>query len=54
MLNNQKDNKNRKITITSKEFIRKFLLHVLPDKIRHFDLLSNKKSNIRHVHYLFI
>ena len=40
------------MTITAEEFIRRFLLHILPDnftKIKHYNLLSNrsKKSNIK-------
>ena len=48
-----KDNaKIKEMTITADEFIRRFLLHVLPDnftKIKHYGLLSNrnKKNNIR-------
>ena len=48
-----KDNsKIKEITITAEEFIRRFLLHILPDnftKIKHYGLLSNrnKKNNIR-------
>jgi hypothetical protein len=48
-----KDNSKIKVmTITSEEFIRRFLLHVLPDnftKIKHYGLLSNraKKNNIK-------
>ena len=51
-----KDYKNnskiKKMTITAEEFIRRFLLHVLPDnftKIKHYGLLSNKnkKNNIK-------
>lgn len=48
-----KDNsKIKEITITTEEFIRRFLLHVLPEhftKIKHYGLLSNrnKKNNIR-------
>ena len=48
-----KDNDNiKQMTITALEFIRRFLLHVLPDhftKIKHYGLLSNrnKKNNIR-------
>ena len=48
-----KDNsKIKEMTITALEFIRRFLLHVLPDnftKIKHYGLLANrdKKSNIR-------
>ena len=46
-----KDNGNiKQMTITSEEFIRRFLLHVLPNrftKIRHYGLLSNRnKKNI--------
>ena len=47
-----KDNsKIKEMTITANEFIRRFLLHVLPDhftKIKHYGLLSNrnKKKNI--------
>ena len=40
------------MTITAEEFIRRFLLHVLPNnftKIKHYGLLTNrnKKSNIK-------
>jgi len=40
------------MTISGEEFIRRFLLHVLPNKftkIKHYGLLSNrnKKNNIR-------
>ena len=48
-----KDNgKIKEMTITAEEFIRRFLLHVLPDnftKIKHYGLLSNrnKKNNIK-------
>ena len=48
-----KDNsKIKEMTITAEEFIRRFLLHVLPNnftKIKHYGLLSNKnkKNNIR-------
>lgn len=48
-----KDNsKIKEMTISCEEFIRRFLLHVLPDnfnKIKHYGLLSNrnKKNNIR-------
>lgn len=42
----------KQMTITTLEFIRRFLLHVLPEhftKIKHYGLLSNrnKKSNIK-------
>ena len=48
-----KDNgKIKEMTITGIEFIRRFLLHVLPDnftKIKHYGLLANrnKKNNIK-------
>ena len=48
-----KDNsKIKEMTITAEEFIRRFLLHVLPEhftKIKHYGLLSNrnKKNNIK-------
>jgi len=47
----QKDNEIRKITLVADEFIRRFLLHVLPKglmKIRYFGFLShtNKKEQI--------
>ena len=48
-----KDNgKIKLMTITGEEFIRRFLMHVLPDnftKIKHYGLLSNrnKKDNVR-------
>ncbi len=46
------ESKIKEMTITAEEFIRRFLLHVLPDnftKIKHYGLLSNrnKKNNIR-------
>ena len=53
-----KDNsKIKEMTITAEEFIRRFLLHVLPKhftKIKHYGLLSNrnKKKNIRFCRYL--
>ena len=53
-----KDNsKIKEMTITANEFIRRFLLHVLPDhftKIKHYGLLSNrdKKKNIRFCKFL--
>lgn len=48
-----KDNSKIKLmTITAEEFIRRFLIHVLPDnftKIKHYGILSNrnKKNNIK-------
>ena len=53
-----KDNsKIKEMTITAEKFIRRFLLHVLPDnftKIKHYGLLSNrnKKKNIRFCRFL--
>ena len=46
------DSKIKLMTITADEFIRRFLLHVLPSKftkIKHYGLLSNrnKRNNIR-------
>jgi Putative transposase/Transposase zinc-binding domain len=38
-------NKKRKMTLSAGEFLRRFLLHVLPDgfvRIRHFGLLANR------------
>ena len=45
------------MTITCEEFIRRFLLHVLPNKftkIKHYGLLSNrnKRNNIRFCRFL--
>ncbi len=45
------NNKKKRMTVSAQEFIRRFLLHVLPSgffKIRYYGLLSsrNKKSNI--------
>ncbi len=49
--------KVKEMTITTEEFIRRFLLHVLPyrfTKIKHYGLLANrnKKSTIRFCKYL--
>lgn len=46
------DSKIKLMTITADEFIRRFLLHILPSKftkIKHYGLLSNrnKRNNIR-------
>lgn len=41
-------NKNKTMTLEASEFIRRFLLHVLPEKfvkIRYYGLLANRKSN---------
>jgi hypothetical protein len=47
------NNTLKTMTLKAKEFIRRFLLHVLPDgfmRIRHFGFLANryKKENIQH------
>ena len=53
-----KDNsKIKEMTITAIEFIRRFMMHILPEnftKIKHYGLLSNKnkKNNIRFCKYL--
>lgn len=53
-----KDNsKIKEMTISGIEFIRRFLIHVLPDnftKIKHYGILSNrnKKNNIRFCRFL--
>lgn len=53
-----KDNgKIKLMTLDALEFIRRFLLHVLPDnftKIKHYGILTNrsKSSNIRFIRYL--
>ena len=53
-----KDNsKIKEMTISSEEFIRRFLLHVLPEhftKIKHYGILANrnKKNNIRFCRFL--
>ena len=53
-----KDNsKIKEMTITAEEFIRRFLLHVLPNnftKIKHYGILSNrnKKNNIKFCRFL--
>ncbi len=39
------NNKNKLMTVTAEEFIRRFLLHILPNKfvkIRHYGFLSNR------------
>jgi len=52
------ENKSKVMTLEATEFIRRFLLHVLPDgymRIRHYGFLSNrtKKDDIRVLHELF-
>lgn len=44
------DNKTKLMTIAVSEFIRRFLLHVLPSrfvKIRHYGILSNRNRNVK-------
>jgi len=43
-------NKNKQMTLEAFEFIRRFLLHILPDnfvKIRHYGLLSNRNRKTK-------
>jgi len=43
-------NKEKLMTVTAHEFIRRFLIHVLPDrftKIRHYGLLSSRNKKAR-------
>ena len=45
-----RDNKEKIMTITAEEFIRRFLMHVLPKrfmKIRHYGLLANCNRNTK-------
>ena len=51
------NSKIKEMTITANEFIRRFMLHVLPEnftKIKHYGILSNKnkKNNIRFCRFL--
>lgn len=51
------ESKIKEMTITAEEFIRRFMLHVLPNhftKIKHYGILSNKnkKKNIRYCRFL--
>jgi hypothetical protein len=44
------DNKTKLMTLDVSEFIRRFLLHVLPSrfvKIRHYGILSNRNRNTK-------
>ncbi len=44
------DNRQKTMTLKADEFIRRFLLHVLPSRyvrIRHFGLLANRKRNAK-------
>jgi len=52
------DNKNKQMTLEAFEFIRRFLLHILPNnfvKIRHYGLLSNRnrKTKLRRCREIF-
>jgi hypothetical protein len=43
-------NKQRKMTLTAHEFLRRFLLHILPSgfvRIRHFGFLANRNRQLR-------
>jgi predicted Zn-ribbon and HTH transcriptional regulator len=43
-------NKQKLMTVTAEEFIRRFLIHILPDrfmKIRHYGLLGNKNKTTK-------
>ena len=53
------DNRQKTMTLTADEFIRRFLLHVLPERyvrIRHFGLLANRnrKDNIAACHKILV
>ena len=44
------NNKQKVMTVTAEEFIRRFLIHILPDrfmKIRHYGLLANRDKGER-------
>jgi len=44
------NNKNKSMTLEAHEFIRRFLLHILPDKfvkIRHYGILSNRNRKTK-------
>lgn len=46
----QNDNKKKTVTLTKVEFIRRFLMHVLPKgfvKIRHYGILANRNKKTR-------
>lgn len=43
------NNKNKQVTLKTTEFIRRFLMHVLPKgfvKIRHYGILANRKTKL--------
>jgi hypothetical protein len=47
---NHKPGKKRSVTVTAEEFIRRFLLHVLPArsiKIRHYGLLASRNAKTK-------
>jgi hypothetical protein len=44
------NNKQKVMTVTAEEFIRRFLMHILPDrfvKIRHYGILSNRNRDTK-------
>lgn len=44
------NNKQKLMTVTAEEFIRRFLMHILPKKfvkIRHYGILSNRNRNLK-------
>jgi predicted Zn-ribbon and HTH transcriptional regulator len=44
------NNKQKLMTVSAEEFIRRFLIHILPDrltKIRHYGLLGNRNKKIK-------
>ncbi len=46
----KKNNQKKKVTMKTKEFIRRFLMHVLPKgfvKIRHYGLLANRNKKTK-------
>ncbi|MBL4937745.1 IS91 family transposase [Clostridium sp. YIM B02515] len=45
-----RDNKDKLMTVPSEEFIRRFLMHILPDKfvkIRHYGILGNRNRKTK-------
>ncbi|WP_207669366.1 transposase [Fonticella tunisiensis] len=47
---NKDNNKNKLMTLDALEFIRRFLLHIFPQrfiKIRYYGILSNKNRNLK-------
>lgn len=48
--NYKDDNRQKLMTVTAEEFIRRFLMHILPSrfvKIRHYGILSNRNRNLK-------